>query len=100
MKISASILNTAQENAVQVRTNDTSQSISLSVKGEGRGSSINGGELLFLSLAVCFFNDIYREASKRKINILSAEVNVSGEFGSEGVPGSNIQYELKIDSNA
>jgi uncharacterized OsmC-like protein len=54
--------------------------------------------LLFLALATCFCNDIYREAAKR-LKVQSVEVIVSGEFGGEGEPGSNIEYKAKIESD-
>lgn len=53
---------------------------------------------MFLSLATCFCNDIYREAAKRKMEISLVEVKVSGEFGKEGEPESNIYYEAKVES--
>lgn len=100
MQISASILNTGQQNEVKVTTNSASKQLSIPSKTEGNGSSVNGGELLFLALATCFCNDIYREAKKRQMEIKSVEVIVSGEFGAEGKPGFNIQYEAKVDSDA
>ena len=54
----------------------------------------------YLSLATCFWNDIYREAVRRKINIQSVEVTVSGEFGKEAEPASNITYKAAIQSDA
>ena len=95
MEISASILNTGQQNVVRVTTSNASKQLLIPPKSEGHGSSVNGGELLFLALATCFCNDIYREAAKRQMEIKSVEVVVSGEFGSEGQPGFNIQYEQK-----
>jgi uncharacterized OsmC-like protein len=100
MEISASILNTGQRNEVKVTTNNTSKQLLIPPKSAGHGSSVNGGELLFLALATCFCNDIYREATKRHMEIKSVEVIVSGEFGGEGEPGFNIQYEAKVDSDA
>lgn len=100
MNISASIINTSEQNEVKVTTNNASKSLSIPRKMEGKGSSVNGGELLFLALATCFCNDIYREAAKRKLEIKSVEVLVSGEFGGEGEPGFNIQYEAKVDADA
>jgi uncharacterized OsmC-like protein len=70
-----------------VQTNDSSKQISIQPKSNGQGSSINGGELLLLSVATCFCNDLYREAAKRKINIEQVEVVATGEFGAEGEPG-------------
>jgi len=53
-----------------------------------------------LSLAVCFCNDLYREAKKRNLVLTKVEVVVSGEFGSEGEPGKNFQYKTNIASDA
>ncbi len=53
---------------------------------------------MFLSLATCFCNDVYREAARRQIKIESIEVNVSGDFGGEGEPASNITYQVDIRS--
>ena len=98
MKISASIRNEFQKHAVTVHTDDRRQEVQIPSKEGGYGSSLNGGELLFLSLATCFCNDTYREAARRNIRIASVEVTVAGEFGKEGQPASNIGYEVKIDS--
>ncbi|HTH31625.1 MAG TPA: OsmC family protein [Lacibacter sp.] len=100
MHISASVRNAAQQNEVLVTTNHVSKQVTIPAKTEGMGSSVNGGELLFLALATCFCNDVYREAAKRKLKINSVEVKVSGEFGAEGEPGRNIQYEVNVDADA
>ena len=84
MKISASIKSSFQLHEVNVETENNKKSVSITPKTEGYGSSINGGELLFLSLATCFCNDLYREAAKRNMKIDAAEIMVSGEFGGEG----------------
>ena len=100
MQISASINSTLNENVVAVQTNDTSQRVALPVKATGFGSSVNGGELLMLSLAVCFCNDLYREAKKRNLVLTKVEVVVSGEFGVEGEPGKTFQYKTNVVSDA
>ncbi|RYU97479.1 OsmC family protein [Emticicia agri] len=99
MTISATIRNTSQENTITVETNGNQQSISIPVKSAGRGSAVNGGELLFLALATCFCNDIYREAARRQMDIENVEVSVSGEFGKEGEPASHIIYEVSIEAD-
>ena len=98
MKISASIRNEFEKHFVSVRTDDRQRGIQIPSKEGGYGSSLNGGELLFLSLATCFCNDTYREAARRNVKILSVEVTVTGEFGKEGEPASNIAYEVKIEA--
>lgn len=74
--------------------------IKLSPKSSGPGCSVNGGELLLLSLAVCFCNDIYREAGKKNITVSGVEVEFAGEFEGEGEPGSNFQYRANITADA
>lgn len=66
----------------------------------GLGSSVNGGELLFLALATCYCNDIYREAAKRGIRVESVEVEVAGEFGAAGEPATNVSYHARIAAYA
>lgn len=100
MKISASIKSTFNQHEVIVQTNDTAKEMQITVKASGYGSSVNGGELLMLSLATCFCNDIYREADRRKIPIFSVEVEVTGDFGAEGEPGSNFKYKANVAADA
>lgn len=98
MKITASIRNENQNNEVLVKTNASEKSIALAAKTEGAGSAINGGELLFLALATCFCNDIYREAARKQIAIKAVEVTVYGEFGGEGEPARFIHYDTKMEA--
>jgi uncharacterized OsmC-like protein len=100
MVISATVMNRHHQHEVSVSTGHQSKSISIPAKAEGYGSSVNGGELLFLALATCACNDIYREAARRNLELRSVEVMVTGEFGAEGEPGSNITYEVKVDAAA
>lgn len=100
MKISATINSEPNLHQVTVDTNGASKEMTISPKPGGVGSSINGGELLLLSIATCFCNDIYREAAKRGLSIQGIKVHVTGNFGAEGEPGSNFQYHTDISSNA
>jgi uncharacterized OsmC-like protein len=100
MTITATIKNSLQQNDISVATAGNEKEIVIPSKSNGQGSSVNGGELLFLSLATCFCNDIYREAVRRNIIIKSVEVTVMGEFGMEGEPASNISYKVNIQSDA
>jgi len=100
MNVIASIKNSLQQNDIIVETDGNKKKIIIPAKPDGQGSSVNGAELLFLSLATCFCNDIYREAVRRNITIQSAEVTVFGEFGKEGEPASNISYKVNIQSGA
>jgi uncharacterized OsmC-like protein len=100
MNVIASIKNSLQQNDIIVETDGNKKKIIIPAKPGGQGSSVNGAELLFLSLATCFCNDIYREAVRRNIPIQSVEVTFLGEFGKEGEPASTISYKVSIQSDA
>src|SRR5687768_1166467 len=99
MKISARVQNDLNTHGVMLRVGDKEQSLSIAPKQTG-GSSVSGGELLFLALATCYCNDIYREAARRNIKVESVEVEVTGDFEAEGKPGSNIVCRAKVNANA
>jgi organic hydroperoxide reductase OsmC/OhrA len=96
MKITANVQNSEGQHQVTLTTNDKSHSIVIPPKSSGSGSSVNGGELLFLALATCYCNDLYREAAKRNIEVEKVEVEVSGEFGEEGTGAQNVTYSAKV----
>ena len=100
MKVSAILTNKHNKNEVIVSTNSDAKSMIIPSKSSGYGSSVNGAELLLLSLATCYCNDIYREAAKRNIEISEVSVECIAEFGAEGQPGKNFRYKPVIKSNA
>ena len=100
MKIAAHIENQPGRHSVRVSTNGSESSLSIPPKEPGAGSSVNGGELLFLALATCFCNDLYREAGKRGIKVNRVTVSVEGEFGGEGEAARNISYSARVDADA
>ena len=100
MQVSANIKSKMNLHETFVQTNDSVKELQIAPKTSGFGSSINGAELLLLSIATCFCNDIYREAAKRNISISGVDVLVTGEFGAEGEPGSNFKYQTEIISDA
>ena len=100
MKITARVENSKDNHQVTLQTNDNVHSIIIPPKPTGYGSSANGGELLFLALASCYCNDIYREAAKRNIKVERVEVEVDGDFGEEGEPAKNVTYRAKVFSQA
>lgn len=99
MKFSARILNDVGQHQISLKVGEKEQSLPIAPKPSG-GSSITGGELLFLALATCFCNDAYREAAKWNIKVESVEVEVEGDFEAEGKPASNIVYRTKIIADA
>ena len=100
MKISARVESSRGQHHVSLATNDQAHSIQIAPKPAGVGSSANGGELLFLAVATCYCNDIYREAAKRGLSVQRVEVEVAGEFGAEGDPARNINYGAKVWAQA
>lgn len=100
MKISARVQNGQGQHQVTLQTNDTLHSIVIAPRANGNGSSVNGGELLFLAVATCYCNDIYREAAKRDIVVRSVSVQVEGEFGAEGEPAKNVTYRAQVSAEA
>lgn len=100
MKITASVQNSQGQHHVTLATNDKSHSITIPPRPGGLGSSVNGGELLFLALATCYCNDLYREAAKRNIKVEKVEVEVSGDFGAEGEGAKNVSYSAKVHARA
>ena len=98
MKFSARIQNDSSHHDVFLKVGEKEQSLVIAPKPTG-GSSVSGGELLFLALATCYCNDIYREAAKRNIKVKSVEVEVDGAFEAEGRPASNIVYRATLDAD-
>jgi uncharacterized OsmC-like protein len=99
LNISARITSAGGAHSASVETSGVVRSLRIPAKAQGAGSSVNGGELLFLALATCFCNDVYREAAKRDLVIDRLEVDVNGAFDADGV-ARNIRYRTEIASNA
>src|SRR5512145_1242044 len=100
MKITAKVDNSKDNHQVTLQTNDNVHSVVIPPKSTGYGSSANGGELLFLALATCYCNDIYREAAKRNIKVERVEVEVEGYFGPEGQAARNVTYHARVKAQA
>ena len=100
MQITARVANKKDEHKVTLKTDEREHSLVIPPKPEGFGSSANGGELLFLALATCYCNDIYREARKRGIGVQGVEVEVTGGFGGEGEAARNIAYRASVAAKA
>jgi uncharacterized OsmC-like protein len=100
MNIRAQVSNKLGQHQVEVQTNDICQSLAISPRASGIGSSVNGGELLLAALATCYCNDIYREAAKRNIQVDAVEVEVNAEFGAEGTPARSVEYRAKVKAHA
>ena len=67
---------------------------------QGNGSGVNGEEFLTLTLAVCYCNDLYREAQRMGISRTRVEVEAKAKFAGVGLAASNIQYRADVESSA
>ena len=100
MEISATVKNAENRHEVTVRTETASQLLAIPAKPTGKGSAVNGGELLMLALATCYCNDLYREAARLNIPIDGVEVEASAEFPGVGLAATNISYRARVSSSA
>jgi organic hydroperoxide reductase OsmC/OhrA len=100
MNVSARVTSSRGVHQVTLQTDGSVHSIEIPPKPTGLGSSANGAELLFLALATCYCNDIYREAARMGIEVQVVEVEVTGEFGGVGEPAANIAYSARVTAAA
>lgn len=66
----------------------------------GRGLGFNGGQLLYLSIAACWSNDLYREAATMGIELDGVEITVDGDFPSRGSGSTPISVDVVVRSAA
>ena len=66
----------------------------------GGGLGFNGGQLLYLSIAACWSNDLYREAATMGIELDSVEITVDGDFPARGSGSTPISVEVVVRSSA
>src|SRR3712207_670424 len=100
MRMRARVQNSLGSHQVLLQTNNDLHELVIAPKPAGFGSSVNGGELLFLALATCYCNDIYREAAKRGIVVERVEVTVEGDFQAEGAAATNVTYQARVAAQA
>lgn len=100
MKIGAFVRNGITRHEVEVTTDASKKGLSISAKAIGRGSEVNGGELLMLALATCYCNDLFREAGRLGIALDDVEVTASADFPGIGLSAKNIRYSARVRSNA
>lgn len=66
----------------------------------GGGLGFNGGQLLYLSIAACLSNDLYREAATLGIALDAVEVTVDGDFPGRGAASTPIAVDLVVRGRA
>jgi organic hydroperoxide reductase OsmC/OhrA len=100
MKITATVRNHPGSHEVLVGSGAATQALTIAAKATGRGSAVNGGELLMLALATCYCNDLYREADRLGIAIDGVDVEAEAEFAGVGLAARNIRYRATVSSSA
>ena len=70
------------------------------VAAGGGGLGFNGGQLLYLSIAACVSNDVYREAATMAITVRRVAVEVDGDFPARGAASTPIDVRLTIEADA
>jgi uncharacterized OsmC-like protein len=63
----------------------------------GGGLGFNGGQLLYLAIAACISNDLYREAAGFGVIVNHVAVDVDGDFPAPGDPSTPITVEVDLD---
>jgi organic hydroperoxide reductase OsmC/OhrA len=100
MQISAFVKNGGDRHEAHVSTSGSMRELTVPAKPDGRGSAINGGELLMLALATCYCNDLYREAQRLGITLTRVEVEAHAEFAGIGLAARDIRYRTRVESPA
>ena len=69
-------------------------------QGGGGGLGFNGGQLLYLAVAGCISNDLFREARAGGIELRHVRVKVRGNFVGEPAVSEEIRYEVEVSGDA
>ncbi|HSM71704.1 MAG TPA: OsmC family protein [Anaerolineales bacterium] len=100
MKYHARMHNIDGQLDVQMKVGENTNALPMLTKSNGFGSWISGGEILFLAIATCYCNDIFREAKKMDIIVDSVDVEVDGDFMGAGQPAMNVECRIKVTAQA
>ena len=100
MNIECELTKAGSRHQAFLSTQGNGHKIELDSKEAGAGCKANGGELLCLSIASCFCNDIYRESKQFGIEVESVSVRVTAEFGGVGEPAKSIFYIPTVEARA
>jgi putative redox protein len=68
--------------------------------GGGRGIGFNGGQLLYLAIAGCVSNDLFREARADGVDLTSVRVVVRGDFAGDPPVSTDVVYDVEVSGNA
>jgi putative redox protein len=69
-------------------------------EADGGGRGFNGGQLLHLAVAGCVSNDLFREASRRGIELTRVVITADGEYTGNPAVSAGISYSVEIEGQA
>lgn len=65
-------------------------------EGGGGGKGFNGGQLLYLAVAGCISNDLFRDAPKFNVKLDQVVVRVSGDIEGDAAVSGPIGYDVEV----
>ena len=68
--------------------------------GGGRGLGFNGGQLLYLAIAGCVSNDLFREARAEGIELERVRIVVRGDFEGDPAVSAAITVDIEVEGHA
>jgi len=66
----------------------------------GGGRGFNDGQLMYLAIAGCISNDLFREALGRGIKLDQVVVRVAGDFVGAPAVSTEVTYEVELNGDA
>lgn len=66
------------------------------VEAGGGGKGFNGGQLLYLAVAGCISNDLFREAPRFGVELDSVRVTVEGDFSGDPALSDSVIYDVEL----
>jgi putative redox protein len=70
------------------------------VEAGGGGKGFNGGQLLYLAVAGCISNDLFREAPALGVELESVRISVDGDFAGDPAVSGPIVYSVELTSGS
>jgi uncharacterized OsmC-like protein len=65
----------------------------------GGGKGFNGGELLYLAVAGCVSNDLFREAARFGVELEAVRVTVTGDFAGDPAVSQPVTYDVELSGS-
>jgi putative redox protein len=69
------------------------------IEAGGGGCGFNGGQLLYLAIAGCVSNDLFREAMSSGVALKRVVVRVTGDFVGSPAVSTDVAYDVEISGS-